>query len=133
MTPLPTAVTSNARDGDTILTQNSEETVAGRTQNLKPWPKGVSGNPGGRPKRKPIEEALLAALTPAEAQAVAKALIWQAKRGNVRAFDSLADRVDGKVPQAVMGDSGGPLTIAARLTLARERLAKINLDEMQED
>ena len=23
----------------------------GRVQNLKPWPKGVSGNPGGRPKR----------------------------------------------------------------------------------
>jgi len=85
--------------------------VAGRTQNLKPWPKGFSGNPGGRPKRKPIEEALLAALKPAEAQAVAKALVRQAKRGNVRAFDSLADRVDGKVPQAVTGDDGGPLEI----------------------
>jgi hypothetical protein len=24
--------------------------VAGRSQNLKPWPKGVSGNPKGRPK-----------------------------------------------------------------------------------
>jgi hypothetical protein len=93
---------------------------------LKPWPKGVSGNPGGRPKRKPIEEALLAALKPAEAQAVAQALIRQAKRGNVRAFDSLADRVDGKVPQALTGDDGGPLMIAARLTLARERLAKMS-------
>lgn len=100
--------------------------MAGRTQNLKPWPKGVSGNPGGRPKRKPIEEALLAALKPAEAQAVAQALIRQAKRGNVRAFDSLADRVDGKVPQALTGDDGGPLMIAARLTLARERLAKMS-------
>lgn len=28
-------------------------------QNLKPWPKGVSGNPkGGRPPRKPIEEVI---------------------------------------------------------------------------
>jgi len=31
-----------------------------RTKNLKPWPKGVSGNPGGRPKRKPVTEALQA-------------------------------------------------------------------------
>jgi hypothetical protein len=28
----------------------------GRIQNLKPWPKGVSGNPGGRPRKKPITE-----------------------------------------------------------------------------
>ena len=28
-----------------------------RTENLTPWPKGVSGNPGGRPKEKPISEA----------------------------------------------------------------------------
>jgi len=31
-----------------------------RTKNLKPWPKGVSGSPGGRPKRKPVTEALQA-------------------------------------------------------------------------
>jgi hypothetical protein len=35
-----------------------EKTVSGGTANLKPWPKGVSGNPGGRPKRKPITEEL---------------------------------------------------------------------------
>jgi hypothetical protein len=41
----------------TAFTQNSEETVS-NTQNLKPWPKGVSGNPGGRPKTKPLTEEL---------------------------------------------------------------------------
>ena len=30
--------------------------------NLKPFPKGKSGNPGGRPARKPFTEALLAEL-----------------------------------------------------------------------
>ena len=28
------------------------------SRNLKPWPKGVSGNPGGRPKMKPVTEEL---------------------------------------------------------------------------
>jgi hypothetical protein len=36
-----------------LVPTNEEElrsTVMGKTENLKPWPKGVSGNPGGRPK-----------------------------------------------------------------------------------
>src|SRR5713101_7533720 len=27
-----------------------------RKRGLKPWPKGVSGNPGGRPKKRPITD-----------------------------------------------------------------------------
>jgi hypothetical protein len=34
----------------------------GKLENLKPWPKGVSGNPGGRPKKKPLTEAYQAAI-----------------------------------------------------------------------
>jgi hypothetical protein len=43
------------------LTKNSgenSETRCRQNPNLKPWPKGVSGNPGGRPKRQPVSEAL---------------------------------------------------------------------------
>jgi len=41
------------------LTQNSGGTVgSGRVENLKPWAKGVSGNPGGRPRTAPITELL---------------------------------------------------------------------------
>ena len=32
--------------------------MGGHVQNLKPWPKGISGNPGGRPKKKLIDQAL---------------------------------------------------------------------------
>ncbi len=32
--------------------------MAGRVENLRPWQPGQSGNPGGRPKKKPITEEL---------------------------------------------------------------------------
>jgi hypothetical protein len=34
------------------FTQNSGGTVSGRIENLTPWQKGTSGNPGGRPKKR---------------------------------------------------------------------------------
>jgi len=83
----------------------------------KKWKKGEpSPNPSGRPKRQPIEEALLKTLTHEEALLIAKAIIKVAKRGNVKAFDSIADRVDGKVPQAVQlaGKDSGMLVIEVR-------------------
>jgi hypothetical protein len=83
----------------------------------KKWRKGQpSPNPSGRPKRQPIEEALLKTLTPQEALLIAKAIIKAAKRGNVKAFDSIAERVDGKVPQpvALTGGDSGPMVIEIR-------------------
>jgi len=32
--------------------------ASGHVENLKPWAKGVSGNPGGRPRTAPIAELL---------------------------------------------------------------------------
>ena len=32
--------------------------MTGRVENLKPWAKGVSGNPGGRPKKRLLDEVL---------------------------------------------------------------------------
>ena len=82
--------------------------MAGRIQNLKPWRKGVSGNPGGRPKRKPIEEELLRLIdervSPRDkrthARKIAEAMLRAAGNGNVNAFMAVADRVDGRVPLA---------------------------------
>lgn len=91
------------------LIQNSGETVAGLVQNLKPWPKGVSGNPGGRPRKKLITselERLLQEQSPDTsgktwAVLIAEALLRQAAKGDVRAIGELANRVEGKPLQGV--------------------------------
>ena len=77
---------------------------------------GQSGNPGGRQKERPFRDALrmeMAAadlgdtvdVKPRSIRAVARALIDKAMEGSEAAAREIADRIDGKVPQAVVGDS----------------------------
>ena len=92
----------------------------GRMQNLKPWPKGVSGNPGGRPKKTPLADAcreLLDKPVPGDrsgrsyAEAIAEKLAKKALAGNIPAAREIADRAEGKARQAmeVSGPEGGAL------------------------
>jgi hypothetical protein len=80
------------------------------------WRKGQSGNPGGRPKKKPITEAYEAMATSKVPIAVLESLqragfegrtwaeAWafglavKAARGDVPAAKEIADRVEGKPP-----------------------------------
>ena len=41
----------------------------------------------------------------------AERLVAEAEAGNVRALVELGDRIDGKVPQAIVGSDGGPLQV----------------------
>jgi hypothetical protein len=91
-------------------TQNSRETVAGHVQNLTPWPKGVSGNPGGRPKKTAHSDAIREQLAQvdakdiagrANAEVIAAVLIARAKRGDVRAASVIADRAEGRPSQSL--------------------------------
>lgn len=77
---------------------------------------GQSGNPGGRSKERPFRDALrmecIAAENGDEAKvpkrslrAIARALLDRAGEGDATACREIADRLDGKVPQAVVGDS----------------------------
>lgn len=84
---------------------------------------GKSGNPGGRPKSKPFKEALLMEALSAERgeKCIAKrgSLRWNARQllelGEVPAIREIADRLDGKVPQAIAGDEESPLTMVHRI------------------
>lgn len=76
-----------------------------------PFEKGQSGNPGGRGKLKPFRDALnmelVSALNGEECLAPKGSLRWNARQlinmGEIQAIREIADRLDGKVPQGVIG------------------------------
>jgi hypothetical protein len=71
--------------------------------------KGETGNPSGRPKLTKLTEALREQLAetlpdaPEEtiAESIARALIKEAKNGNVQAAREIADRTEGKPKQSI--------------------------------
>ena len=74
-----------------------------------------------RAKQRRIKQRLVAELEEADAQGmtklaiVARAIIQKAMEGDVPAFNAIADRVDGKVPQPIAGDDENPLLLIARI------------------
>lgn len=85
------------------------------------FPSGVSGNPGGRPKVKRWRQAIEAALgrNPTgepnfeRTEAIAEALVIAAMAGDLQAIKEIGDRIDGKVPQALVGgdDDSAPIRL----------------------
>ena len=88
---------------------------------------GQSGNPSGRPKRKPLTDAYAALLdkpippdmarqlkldeSTTYAQVIAMSLVREAVKGKVQAAAEVADRVEGKITQPISGPDGGPIGI----------------------
>jgi len=70
--------------------------------NSKPFQKGQSGNPNGRPRKLPeLDKILAECFGDKEMEDVLKAIHKQAVKGNVRAGEILMDRIWGKPRQTV--------------------------------
>lgn len=102
----------------------------GVPENLKPFPKGKSGNPNGRPKKIPELDKLLADVLGDEkdgitaAQAILMALRKKAASGDVRAAEVLLERAYGKPRQGL--DIAGNLDVAITGEVLKSIADKLN-------
>jgi Family of unknown function (DUF5681) len=105
----------------------------GRIENLKPFKKGQSGNPGGRPKSRLLSEAYKRLLetevgkgknAKTVAELIAEKMGKEARAGKVNAASELADRVEGKPRQAYEVKLSIMDELAERLEKARKRAKK---------
>lgn len=88
--------------------------------------KGQSGNPGGRPKEKAFADALRLAVNAEievegekkkKLRVIAERLVAEAMAGEGWAVQQVADRLDGKPAQAVVGgdDDDNPIKLLQRI------------------
>jgi len=86
-------------------------------EGAKPFPKGKSGNPNGRPKKLPEIDKLLADVLGEEkdgvtaADAILRKLRAMAASGNIRAAEILLDRAYGKAKQSVDLNEKSEITV----------------------
>jgi Family of unknown function (DUF5681) len=91
------------------MAQNSKKAAKKRGPG-RPFPKGVSGNPGGRPKSRTLSEAYrkeLAKVIPNDpegrtfAEVIARQVVLAAAKGDLGCAREIADRVEGKPRQSL--------------------------------
>lgn len=89
-------------------------------ENLKPFQPGQSGNPAGRPKGTSLTDKLREIIDKNEgevADALVRAAVKAALKGDFRFWQEIINRVEGKVADRVAGPDGNNLTITQRIIL----------------
>ena len=79
-----------------------------------PFEPGQSGNPSGTKTNKRFMAALDRAIAQDDSKRLrdaAEKLLDNAANGEPWAVNMLADRLDGKPSQSIVGEDGGPLTV----------------------
>ena len=100
------------------------------TKNLKPFKKGQTGNPNGRPKLPDLKEAIAKVLGEEKEgnnalEAILKAQRLKAAKGDTRAAEFLLDRGYGKAKQVIEDAAGEKLTIEI-VNIKRDEENEIN-------
>lgn len=118
-----TPVTSELIQPQHSTTLASEQATA-RNQ-LGRWISGTSGNPGGRPKKKWITEALEAecAANPQKLKQLSKSVLKVAHK-NPSMFVAVRETLEGKLVEHV--EHSGSLELAARVARARAAAAEMD-------
>ena len=88
-------------------TRSNGGALGARIRNLPPWPKGVSGNPGGRQKDTPIKDEIKSAATPEKIKKIVAKVMKMAEAGDLKAVEFLRLHLDGPLPRPSREDSQG--------------------------
>jgi len=104
-----------------------------KEKNLKPFEKGVSGNPGGRPKWKQVTEIMKTETNQEKLAVIVDKVFDLALEGNMRAIEFIADRLEGKVAQRVevASNSDQPIKVFEFVSIDDEKKDPILLPELK--
>ena len=101
-----------------MSTENRARTAGGR-----PFPKGVSGNPGGRPKSNPEVKEIMNAASPKAARTLVELLDSDKEMMRYYAAQEILNRTEGKPVQAQEINVSGHLDVRGQVrALLQERL-----------
>ena len=115
------------------MAQNSEGTASKRHRGPgRPFEKGQSGNPGGRPKTKALSIQLRKALEENDglmARWIIARLVLQSAEGAVEATKLIFDRAEGKVALPIVGDDEIPIPVTLQFGKGKAKTPKEMTDE----
>jgi hypothetical protein len=117
-------------DGQQIVGNNGTEnralTVRGNPDKTIPYryKPGQSGNPGGRPKRKPIQDELekIFEENPELARKIVYKAAIKAAKGDHKFFCEVRDMMDGKLGSPLFREDNSSMSVTLNIEAVRKKL-----------